>query len=149
MGHRNYLEIPFTDFDYCFVNSKSVSPVEDPNGHVAVYACPPGHTASADLMHCSHRPLEMLIVAPATAGLSVNLASPDWPVVEVGLPWHLVMAPEIPPQMASRATFLLCSSMALGEIISKFPPWRTYRLLPNPGKGEVGLTRWRQCKRRS
>lgn len=105
---------------HCFVSAKLMSPVLAPPGHVAVYACPPVQTASADLMHCSQRPLEMLMVAPEDVGFSVNLASPDAPVVEVGLPWHFVMEPEMPPQMASRATFLLCVSMFLERRLCQY-----------------------------
>lgn len=76
-----------------------MSPVDAPPGQVAVYADPLVHVASADLIHCSHLPLEMLIVAPLSVGVRVNLASPDWPVVLVGLPPHFWIDPAMPPQI--------------------------------------------------
>lgn len=50
---------------------KSTLPVEAPPAHVPL-RLPVGHTALAARTHCSHRPLEMLIVAPEVAALSVN-----------------------------------------------------------------------------
>lgn len=55
----------------------------------------------------------MLIVAPEVVGFNVNFASPDAPVVDVGLPWHFWMEPEMPPQIWRSATFLLWVSMFL------------------------------------
>ena len=66
---------------------------------------PVGQTPRAARTHCSQRPLEMLMVAPASVVFRVNNAVPDFPVVVAGLPPHLVMLPAIPPQMASSATF--------------------------------------------
>lgn len=65
------------DASYTCVNAKSISPADAPPGQVAVYACPLGQVASADLTHCSHRPLVMEMVEPATVGVRANLASPD------------------------------------------------------------------------
>ncbi len=86
------------------VSVKPTLPVVAPPTQVPE-TLPVGHTARAARMHCSHRPLEMLMVAPASVVFSVNSAVPDWPVVAAGLPPHLVMLPAIPPQMASSATF--------------------------------------------
>ena len=61
----------------------------------------------------SQRPLEMLIVAPLTAGVIENLALPDTPVVDVGAPWHFWIVPAMPPQICSRATFTVWKSRAL------------------------------------
>jgi hypothetical protein len=66
---------------------------------------PVGHTALAALTHPSHLPLLTFIVAPATTALSLNNAVPDDPVVDVGAPPHLVIAPAIPPQIPNSATF--------------------------------------------
>lgn len=83
---------------------KVTSPVLAPPAHVA-FILPVGQTALAARTHCSHRPLEMLIVAPLSTALSENCADPDFPVVDVGAPPHFVMAPAMPPHMASSATF--------------------------------------------
>jgi hypothetical protein len=43
---------------------------------------PVGHVSLAALMHRSHRPLDMLIVEPASVAVSVNFAVPDCPTVD-------------------------------------------------------------------
>lgn len=83
---------------------KATLPLLAPPAHVAL-RLPVGHTALAARTHCSHRPLEMLIVAPSSTASSVNFAVPDCPVVDSGAPPHFVTDPAIPPQMASKATF--------------------------------------------
>jgi len=86
---------------------------------------PVGHTALAARTHCSHRPFEMLSVAPLWTGVSSNLAEPDWPVVLVGAPPHLVMDPAMPPQMLSMATFSSWKTMFLvgSRLIPEIPCW--------------------------
>ena len=61
----------------------------------------------------SHRPFEMLIVAPWSAAVIVNWTFPDVPVVVVGFPWQNSIVPAIPPQMASCATFTVWKSSVL------------------------------------
>ena len=91
---------------------KSTSPDDAPPAHVAC-RLPVGHTARAARTHCSHRPLEMLMVAPGAAARSSNRAEPDWPVVAAGLPPHFWTEPAMPPQMASSATFWSWKTMFL------------------------------------
>jgi hypothetical protein len=62
---------------------------------------PVGHTALAARTQPSQRPLETLSVAPDVKVLRTNSAVPDVPVVVAGEPPHFVIAPAIPPQMAS------------------------------------------------
>ena len=83
---------------------KLTSPDEAPPEHVPLIL-PVGQMARAARIHCSQRPLLMLIVAPLVVVVSVNFALPDWPTVLSGAPPHLVIEPEIPPQTASSATF--------------------------------------------
>jgi hypothetical protein len=73
------------------------SPSLTPPKHVLVNV-PVGHVASAARTQCSQRPLETVIVAPDTTGLSVNLEVPDAPTVDVGSPSQNSMDPAIPPQ---------------------------------------------------
>ena len=82
---------------------KVTSPELAPPEQVAV-KLPVGQTALAARTHCSHRLLEMFMVAPESTASSPNLAVPDWPVVLVGEPPHLVIGPTMPPQMLSSAT---------------------------------------------
>ena len=63
---------------------------------------PVGHTALAALTQPSHRPLDTLIVAPASSGVSVNLDVPDTPVVLVGSPPQNSIEPAMPPQTFAR-----------------------------------------------
>jgi len=74
---------------------------------------PVGHTARAARTQPSHRPLETLMVAPASVARSTNLAVPDTPVVDAGLPPHFSIEPAMPPQMASSATFWSWKTMLL------------------------------------
>lgn len=96
--------------------TKSTFPELAPPTHVA-FRLPVGQTALAARTHCSHRPLDMLIVAPVSVGFSANLAVPDCPVVDVGAPPHLVMAPAIPPQMPSSATFSSWKTIFLSQCV--------------------------------
>lgn len=89
---------------YCAVRENATFPVDAPPMHVDVKS-PVGHTALAALTHPSHLPLLTLIVAPEVTAFSLNSAVPDDPVVDVGAPPHFVMAPAMPPQIASSATF--------------------------------------------
>lgn len=79
-------------------------PVLAPLSNVAVNGlfCP--QTWNAALIPCSQRPFDTLIVAPAVAGVIVNLTPLDWPTVDVGLPWHFWIAPAMLPQIWSCAT---------------------------------------------
>jgi hypothetical protein len=112
--YRRSIPSPFPVFVplYGFVNVKATFPVLAPPTQVPDML-PVGHTARAARMHCSQRPLEMLMVAPESTALSANLAVPDWPVVDVGLPPHLVMVPAMPPQIPSSATFWSWKTMFL------------------------------------
>jgi len=90
---------------YGFVKVKATSPpVVAPPTQVPDML-PVGHTALAARTHCSHRSLEMLICAPASAVLRANRAVPDLPVVSAGRPWHLVTGPAMPRQIDNSATF--------------------------------------------
>lgn len=91
---------------------KFTSPDEAPPEHVPLML-PVGQMARAARTHCSQRPLEILILAPFVAVVSVNLALPDCPVVASGAPPHLVIEPEMPPQMPSSATFWSWKTMLL------------------------------------
>ena len=55
----------------------------------------------------------MLITSPETTGLIVKRTSPDWPVVDVGAPWHFWIVPAIPPQICRSATLDVWKSSAL------------------------------------
>jgi hypothetical protein len=73
----------------------------------------------------------MLIVAPLCVVVKENFAVPDCPVVEVGAPPHLVMAPAMPPQMPSSATFWSWKTIFLGILAVTWLGWgagrkRTY-----------------------
>jgi hypothetical protein len=54
---------------------------------------PVGQTARAARTHPSHRPLLMLIAAPASVTFNSNSTIPGEPLVDVGAPPHLVIAP--------------------------------------------------------
>jgi len=77
-----------------------------PKANVAVKGISAPQMAATALIPCSHLPLLMLSVAPATTGLIVNFDVPETPVVDVGLPPHFSMVPAIPPQIANIATFV-------------------------------------------
>lgn len=66
----------------------------------------------------SQRPLEMLMVSPLIAGVIEKRTLPDWPVVDVGAPWHFWIVPAMPPQIWSRATFEVWKSRALRTAMS-------------------------------
>ena len=83
---------------------KATLPVDAPPTQVPVML-PVGQTARAARMQPSHRPLEMLMVAPCSTALSENLALPEVPSVEAGAPPHFWIEPAMPPHMASSATF--------------------------------------------
>src|SRR3569833_2356330 len=53
------------------------------------------------------------MVAPASVARSTNLAVPDTPVVDAGLPPHFSIEPAMPPQMASSATVWSWKTMLL------------------------------------
>jgi hypothetical protein len=89
---------------YRAFNVKSTFPVVAPPIHV-LEKLPVGQTALAALTHPSHRPLLTLIFASAVAAFKVNSAVPEEPVVEIGAPPHFVIAPAMPPQIPSSATF--------------------------------------------
>jgi hypothetical protein len=82
----------------------SMSPNELPPEQRAL-KLPVGQTALAARTHCSHRNLEMVMVAPLSTGAIVNFAVRDWPTVDDGAPRHFCTEPAMPPQMASSATF--------------------------------------------
>lgn len=87
-------------------NSNATFPVEAPPTQVDLNV-PVGQTARAARTQPSHLPLLMLIVAPAVTALRLKRAFPEEPVVEAGAPPHFVIAPAMPPHMASSATFWL------------------------------------------
>lgn len=99
---------------------KSTFPVEAPPTQVPLIL-PVGHTARAARIQPSHLPLEILMVAPLDAALSVKSAVPDSPVVLSGAPPHFVMVPAMPPQMPSSATFWSWKTMSLLQGVS--PRW--------------------------
>jgi hypothetical protein len=90
--------IPYRVNYYWDVKLKFTLPVLAPPIHVLVNS-PVGQVALAARIQPSQRPLETLIVAPATVVESLKRAVPELPVVEVGLPLHFVMAPAMPPQI--------------------------------------------------
>lgn len=67
----------------------------------------------------SQRPLEMLMVSPLITGVIVNFTLPDWPVVDVGAPWHFWIVPAMPPQIWSSATLEVWKSRALCERVRR------------------------------
>ena len=91
---------------HCADKVNATFPVEAPPTQVELKV-PEGQTALAARTHPSHRPLLTLIVAPESTALSSKSAVPDEPVVDVGAPPHFVIAPAIPPQIPSWATFSL------------------------------------------
>ena len=53
------------------------------------------------------------MMSPLTAGLIVKRTLPDWPVVDVGAPWHFWIEPAMPPQIWRSATLDVWKSRAL------------------------------------
>ena len=53
------------------------------------------------------------MTSPAMTGVIVKRTLPDWPVVDVGAPWHFWIVPAMPPQIWRRATFDVWKSSAL------------------------------------
>jgi hypothetical protein len=96
------------------LSTKFTSPSLAPPTHTASNGLSP-HTALAALIHPSHLPLDTLIVAPATVVVRSNLAVPLAPLVLAGEPWHFVIAPAIPPQIASVATMISWESRVLAS----------------------------------
>lgn len=128
-----------------FDSVKTTSPVLAPPAQVPDME-PVGHTAWAARTHCSQRLLEMLMVAPDVAASRVNLAVPDWPVVETGLPPHFWIEPAIPPQMLSSATFWSWDTMWLGARRDRSAcAGDGSRLVKEGGGQKRGRTRWRRC----
>ncbi len=81
---------------HCADKVNATLPVEAPPTQVEENV-PTGQTALAARIQPSQRPLLTLIVAPGSTALSLKRAVPAEPVVDVGAPPHLVIAPAMPP----------------------------------------------------
>ncbi len=79
----------------------------------------------------------MLIVSPLITGVIAKRTLPDWPVVDVGAPWHFWMVPAMPPQIWSSATFEVWKSSALRVAMSARPR--------GLGEGGAGYSRLRRA----
>ena len=89
------------------------------------------------------------MTSPLTAGLIVKRTLPDWPVVDVGAPWHFWIEPAMPPQIWRSATLDVWKSRALqrggprqrlvqhGKSRLGLAVSRASQMLPRGG-GEVG-----------
>lgn len=90
------------------------SPVVAPPTQV-LSKVPVGHVSCAALTQRSHRPLEMLMVAPASVADRSKRDPPFSPTVDVGDPPHFWIEPAMPPQMERMATLVSCVSSWLVE----------------------------------
>lgn len=100
--HRHHLPTPHL---YASDSVNLTSPLVAPPTQV-LSNVPVGHVSLAALTQRSHRPLEMLIVAPLSVVDRSKRAVPLSPVVLDGLPPHFWIDPAMPPQMDRMATLV-------------------------------------------